>query len=334
MGRKTTEKGRIVQEYCKKYPNYSSHLLAKVIFKENKMHFPDAESTRSLVRIARGKSGDRFRKTVKDKSLYDKGKRPLNPYSIPKSEAKDFKPFYLPKDRKRILFLSDIHLPYHNVEAITVALDYGKSKQVDTIWINGDMLDMYQASFHDKNPTEYSIMYEFEQGIEFLKMLKKNFPKAQIYYKEGNHETRWMRYLRKNAPIIFGHPEFELPHLLKLNEIGVHWIPNMQLSYFGKLAVIHGNEIKGSGGVMVSRTMYLKAGESVIAGDKHKTNEYTKMTIGGSMIGTWSVACMCELNPEYLPMGNDWNLGFAFIEIKDNGEFIVHNKRIHKGKIY
>lgn len=334
MARKPTAKRIIAEKYCDKFPELAHYTLAKLMYNENKHIYNDTEDARTHVRVIRGKQGKRAKKYLKDKTHVENFKRSSNPYSIPPSELKEYKPFYLPKDRKKILFLSDIHIPYHNIDAITLALDYGKERNIDTIWLNGDIMDMYKASDHLKDPTQKDLLYEFDVTMQFLKVLKKTFPNAQIYYKQGNHETRWERYLMRNAPVLFGFKEFELPFILKLNELGIHWIPNNQLAYFGKLAVIHGNEMRGGGGVMVSRTLYLKAGESVIAGDKHKTNEYTKMTLGGSMVGTWSVGCLCELNPDYLPMGNDWNLGFAMIEIKSNGEYIVDNKRVHKNQIY
>jgi hypothetical protein len=55
--------------------------------------------------------------------------------------------------------------------------------------------------------------------------------------------------------------------------------------------------------------------------------------MNGKIITTWSVGCLCELNPAYMPL-NRWNNGFAMVELDSNGEdFYFHNKRIYKGKI-
>jgi len=112
----------------------------------------------------------------------------------------------------------------------------------------------------------------------------------------------------------------------------VQWIPNSQLTKIGKLNAIHGNEYKGGGGINVARTLYLRAGDNVIAGDKHKTQSGLKTKIDKSVVGTWSVGCLCELNPDYLVF-NEWNLGFAHIEVAKSGEFKVHNKQIINGQI-
>jgi hypothetical protein len=51
------------------------------------------------------------------------------------------------------------------------------------------------------------------------------------------------------------------------------------------------------------------------------------------MITTWSLGCMCELHPPYMPL-NKWNHGFAIVDLDDNGtDFEVRNKRILKGKV-
>ena len=45
-----------------------------------------------------------------------------------------------------------------------------------------------------------------------------------------------------------------------------------------------------------------------------------------------STGCLCELKPDYMPF-NKWNLGFAHINVKPNGDYTVKNMRIINGKI-
>jgi hypothetical protein len=214
-----------------------------------------------------------------------------------------------------------------------LAIKYGKDNKVNTIYLNGDIIDNHKASFHEQDPSKRDLSYELEQCREFLQLLRREFPNANIFFKEGNHEMRWERFLRVKAPIVLGMEEFQLKVLLKLAEYKVHWIPNSQLVIMGKLHAIHGNEYKGGGGINVARTLWLRAGASVIAGDKHKTQSGLKTNIDKSITGTWSVGCLCELNPDYLPF-NEWNLGFAHITIESNGSFTVNNKQIINGKVH
>lgn len=328
-----TKKGEIVKDYLSQYEDMPDLSLAKLIYKENSLHFTGVESIRSNIRYYRGSHGEINRKNIKDKSMFKEITHNTNPFKIPKSEQKEIPIFRLPNDRKNVLFLSDIHLPYHNEGALLLALNYGLEKKVDTIWLNGDIMDMYQASDHEKNPSHKDIQYEFDICRAFLKELRDKFPKAQIYYKEGNHETRWSRLLMRKAPELLGIKQFELPLILNLNEFGVHWIPNTTLSKFGKLNVIHGNEFKGGGGANPARAIYLKAKSNCIAGDKHKSGENNEGDLDLGLTTTWSVGCLCELNPAYLPFAyTSWNLGFAHVLV-DKEWFYVDNKRIYNGKI-
>jgi hypothetical protein len=53
--------------------------------------------------------------------------------------------------------------------------------------------------------------------------------------------------------------------------------------------------------------------------------------MNGEITTTWSLGCLCELHPAYLPI-NKWNWGMALIDI-DGQNFEVRNKRIHNGKV-
>jgi len=328
--RKLGIKGTIALEYLEKFPDSSKRAIAEVIFLDNPLLFKDKEEARSLLRYYTGTSGER---TAKYKKV---NHNPMhtreNPYGLPPTEAKAFVPYILPKANNNILFLTDIHLPYHDINALTLALDYGKEKNINTIYLNGDIMDCYKASFHEQDPSRRDMSYELEQCRNFLDLLKKEFPKAKIFYRAGNHENRWERFLRVKAPIALGMEEFRLSVLLKLGEKGITWIENNQLVKAGKLNMIHGNEYKGGGGINVARTLWLRAGDSVIAGDKHKTQTGLKTKIDKDVVGTWSVGCLCELNPDYMPF-NEWGHGFAHIEVYNDGKFTVHNKYILNGKV-
>jgi predicted phosphodiesterase len=330
VAKKINERTRVVLDYLKNFPNTSKKTLAQKIYSANKLLFKDAEDARYAIRALTGAAGkkNKFSNSVTHKTEFTRE----NPFGLPQTEAKPFEPYILPKANNNILFLSDIHLPYHDINALTLALNYGKEKAVNTIYLNGDIMDCYKASFHEQDPKKRDMSYEFDVCRQFLDLLAKEFPLAKIIYKQGNHEARWERFLRVKAPIVLDMEEFRLEVILKLRERGVEWIPNSQLVKAGKLNIIHGNEYKGGGGINVARTLWLRAGDNVIAGDKHKTQTGLKTNIDKSVVGSWSVGCLCELNPEYLTF-NEWNLGFAHIEVFKDGNFAVHNKQIINGKI-
>lgn len=330
MANKQSLRTKIVLEYLEKFPNSSKRTLAEKIYSENNLTFKNSEDAREIInRVTGAKGKGKINQKRTDHLTNFSGS---NPYALPETEAKPFEPYILPKYNNNILFLSDIHLPYHDIHALTLALNYGKEKGVNTIYLNGDIMDCYKASFHEQDPKKRDMGHEFDVCRQFLDLLKKEFPKAKIFFKQGNHEARWERFLRVKAPIVLDMEEFRLEVILKLREKGIEWIPNSQLVKAGKLNMIHGNEYKGGGGINVARTLWLRAGDNVIAGDKHKTQTGLKTNIDNKVVGTWSVGCLCELNPDYMVF-NEWNLGFAHIEIFNSGEFAVHNKQIINGRI-
>lgn len=47
---------------------------------------------------------------------------------------------------------------------------------------------------------------------------------------------------------------------------------------------------------------------------------------------TWSTGCLCGMHPEYARI-NDWNHGFAFVKVAENGNYKVANLRIYNGEV-
>lgn len=104
-------------------------------------------------------------------------------------------------DGKRCIVLSDIHIPFQDVLSVETALEYADQIKPDIIVILGDLIDFYQISDFVKNPRERDTKTEIEMTRKFLTELRRRFPSADIYYKEGNHEKRLERYIIQNHSI-------------------------------------------------------------------------------------------------------------------------------------
>jgi hypothetical protein len=135
------------------------------------------------------------------------------------------------------------------------------------------------------------------------------------------------------APELLDVPEFSLDILLKMGEKKINYIPHGSDVYFGKLMVEHGDKLKGSGGVNPARTAMLKFKRSVLINHFHRTTSANGNVYAGESYMAWSVGCLCELNPGYLPI-NEWNHGFAVVEVYPDGSFKVDNLQIIDGKVY
>jgi len=137
------------------------------------------------------------------------------------------------------------------------------------------------------------------------------------------------------APELLGVQEFELQHLLGLNERGIDLIGDKRIIKANDLNIVHGHEFGQSifSPVNVARGLFLRGKVSAMQGHNHSVSEHTESNMNGDIVTTWSLGCLCELNPAYLPI-NKWSHGFAMVDLSDNGkDFHVRNYRIHKGKI-
>lgn len=321
--------GEVVVDYIKRFPNSPNLTLAKKIYAENKTLFKSVEHARSTLRNYReGRPDMNIKKYGLEPKSFDR-----NPFKLPESYADPFEPYII--SQSKTLIISDLHFPYQDNEAITLALNYGLEKKVDCILINGDLLDFATISRHEKDFRHRSVAEEFEAVRTFLFALRENFPKAKIVFKLGNHDERWEKWLYVKAPELFDCNDFQLEVLLKLGELRIDIVKDKRPIKIGKLTVLHGHELAGgSGGVNPARSTFLKTLENVLVGHYHKTSENTEATMYGDVITTRSMGCLCGMNPMYMPI-NKWNHGFAYVELDmKSGEYHLHNLRIIKGKIY
>jgi len=257
-----------------------------------------------------------------------------NPFGLPESDESEWEPFVLPKAATRILLLSDIHVPYHNIDAITKAIEYGKQEKVNAIVFNGDTVDCYALSRYERDPRKRSFAEELEATRQLLKVFRKQFDGVPFYFKLGNHEERYEAYLRTKAPELIGTADFTMDQLLRFGELGCELIQDKRIIKAGKLSIMHGHEFGRSvfSPVNPARGYYMRAKASVICGHNHQTSEHSESNLDGKVVTTWSTGCLCELHPGYMPV-NKWNHGFSIIRVDDNGDFEVDNLRIIKGKV-
>jgi hypothetical protein len=134
------------------------------------------------------------------------------------------------------------------------------------------------------------------------------------------------------APELLGMDDFRIENLIQSRAAGVEVISDKRVIYAGKLPIVHGHEIYGSGTVNPARTLFLKTKESAIKGHSHITSENNGKTLSDGIITTWSTGCLCDLHPEYARI-NEWNQGFAFVKVSENGNYKVANLRVYNGEV-
>jgi len=341
---------KIILDYLNRYKEelinneISKNGLAKKIIRENPDRYGEnqIENIRSVIRWALGSHGERskanqlFEAKVADHSeIIKKG------FALPESKVEKREDFII-KGAERVLIISDIHYPYYDREALLCALKYGKDKDVNTIVINGDLIDFWQISSFSKIGRKMSAADEVQGTREFLYWLRNEFPNCQIVYKFGNHEARWNKYIWSREPELAKLLEMEygqnlgLPAMLHCEKLKISIVHEWQWIRLGKLTIIHGHEVSGrfGGSVTPARALMNKMKVSAIQGHVHQVDSYTANNGKGEAISCFATGALCNLDADYDGTAKlRCSHGFAYVEM--NGDnFKVDNIRIINGEIY
>lgn len=324
-----TELGEIVKDYLVRFPNIQSRRIAKWINEQHPEY--SVEVARSRVRYYRGQSGVADRNKLGDDRFINQN------YDLPIPSTYDSSNFII-KERG-VLILADIQMRFHDNKAISATIDWAKDRQkkdkdIEAVLLNGDVLDCYQLSKFSRDPRESNIQEELNDCTDFLETIKEELG-VPIYWKYGNHEERFEHYVYRQAKeLAFLEGFVDLETHLDLKKYNCKVIKDKRVVKIGHLNVIHGHEYRGgiSDPVNPARTYFLKAKAPTLGADKHKTSEHSGRTIDGKLITCWSIGCLCDLKPRYMPL-NEWNHGFGFVHNNDD-IFRVLNLRIENGVVY
>ena len=326
-------KAQIARTFRKKHPDYPTLKLARIMYKEHNLLFTNVEDARTTLRYIEGKKGAIERKYVKDSEFLKEEARPLNPYNLPQSDEDNYEP-YIIKGFKKVGILSDIHLPYHNITALTAAITYLKKEKIDALLLNGDTLDCHQLSRFIKDPKKRDFKFELDSLKALMNVIDKEL-KCKVFFKVGNHEARYQHFLMQKAGELVGIEEFDFENIIKARANGIDIIASNRYMKLNDLNGLHGHEYIGgiSAPVNVARGLYLRGKVSAFQGHNHSTSEHSETDMNGKITTTWSIGCLSELHPAYMPL-NKWNHGCAMVELDENGkDYQFHNKRIFNGKI-
>jgi hypothetical protein len=334
MARQATVGNELTRMYLKSHPKISSRQAARILRKENPSVFSTENAALVMVRRIRGAQGKSHRKYCPEqltRSAEDAKACETWGACLPEPDDTGFRWHDLPP-ASRYLIINDLHIPYHDKKAIQVAVEHAKG-EVDGILLNGDIVDAYQLSSFCRDPRRRGFEKEVEDVNRFLDELEKLNAKQGVF-RLGNHEARLERYLMQRAP--------ELPKLcenfsyrkqLRLDERGIYYVPAGHPIKHGQLTILHGHEWgnRFANPVNQARGAYLKAVDCTLEGHGHRTSEHVSTSLLGRVTSCWSVGCLCNLNPEYRPLANSWNQGFAYLNT--GSEWSVENKRIIDYKV-
>lgn len=99
-------------------------------------------------------------------------------FKAPKVKEKSF---------TRYIVINDLHVPFHNLDAITAAVNDAVANSVDEMVIGGDVVDCYALSRFSKHKT-VPIKTEFKEARLVMEYLASKFGKVTVL--SGNHDER------------------------------------------------------------------------------------------------------------------------------------------------
>lgn len=144
--------------------------------------------------------------------------------------------------KNKFVVLSDIHFPYQDDKALKAVYKFLEQHPVDTIILNGDILDFYDVSSFDKDPERVnSLQKEIDLAQKFFKKLRQLAPNARIVFIKGNHCSRLERYLKKH-PELYSLDALKLPNLLGLDKFNIEY--KDKGFKLGSLKIIHGDMVR------------------------------------------------------------------------------------------
>ena len=144
--------------------------------------------------------------------------------------------------KNKFIVLSDIHFPYQDDKALKAVYKFLEQHPVDTIILNGDILDFYDVSSFDKDPERVnSLQKEIDLAQKFFKKLRQLAPNARIVFIKGNHCSRLERYLKKH-PELYSLDALKLPNLLELDKFNIEY--KDKGFKLGSLKIIHGDMVR------------------------------------------------------------------------------------------
>lgn len=252
--------------------------------------------------------------------------------------------------------------PFHDEDAMNVALQIASDVKPDKIVNLGDFLDLAAHGRFDQEPSfQRTTQAAIDRGHLHLAEQRAIATDAEIHLLAGNHDARITKHLMNNAAASFGlrkgcapesWPVMTIPYLLRLDELGVTWhggYPTGRVHINNRLICVHGEYIAPRPSAIAAKVWQADPLVSVIHGHTHHSyQEYRTLPVNGKptlqMVG--SPGCLCSVtgnvpahNSGILDSGRpaprvmNWQQGIFVVSYEDgDGWFSVENVVIHRGR--
>lgn len=214
------------------------------------------------------------------------------------------------------LIIGDLHFPWQDSSAIELTLRIGAKLNPDLIVLNGDLTDCWEISRFDKSPVQMQkgrLAEELRLTRDFLKSLRKRFPKARIVYVFGNHEHRWSLYISSHAKELYGLIGLSLQEQLQLTDLNIDCVysGNRESSWlYGKLLIGHFDLASMHSGY-TAKNLLDRKGISLVQAHTHRGGSSFRRLWDRDIVAHEGF-CLCDRSPAYVDHPN-WQLGFLIL---------------------
>lgn len=215
---------------------------------------------------------------------------------------------------RKILAISDIHVPYHDKRALAKAMNIGREAGCNTLIILGDLCDFHKVSKYRHEAMAAEIEEELKIAKQVLAEITPGF--AHKYFVPGNHDDRLRNYVLDNAPSLKGLWQLELDRILELQEKRIDYVPGGFI-HCGDMTFLHGHEVRISG-IDPARKLFTKMKKSAICGHLHRPDSYYTRDGAGNLLQCHVLGHLGEKSPAFMPR-NDWQHGCAVITVPKSG---------------
>lgn len=229
---------------------------------------------------------------------------------VPKSRIVDLSG----RQFERVAFLSDLHCPFQDASAITVACKAIRDFKPQLTILGGDYFDCYSISDHDKEPGRCAYLQdEFDSARPTSRELDEAVGDSVVVWVDGNHEERIQRMQRKN-PGLFSLRALELPIAAELPKRWLYY-PNQTRFRLGGLTGLHGDlRGRGNGVKHAAFGMLSKLRTSCIFGHLHRFQQYYETSDDGTIRAGFANGHLCNEHEAKYITSPDWQKGLSFIE--------------------
>lgn len=217
-----------------------------------------------------------------------------------------------------VLFLPDMHSPYHDKRAINLVERVVHVLRPTRIVLGGDVGDFYAVSSHSKDPKRRDT---FEDEVAITKQLLRRIEgwrfKQKIFIK-GNHENRLERYIMDQAPEMNG--IVSIDGLLELTAHGWTVVEYKDHTQVGQIYVTHDLGKSGATAVRDALTSYQ---DNIVINHIHRINYIVEGNARGVPHVAASFGWLGDVNRvDYMykvRANRDWALGFGVGYLRANG---------------